>query len=212
MTVSPWARFGSKRFCCCLGESYLEVLAKTAKTYAAYPDSKIAVCAIAVAYPDAHTAGHPPAGDASGEVVGFAQLTFADLPADGELPEFIRHRCAPDEGYLEQIVVLDKMRGRGVGKRLLDWVDETCRARWVALPLEAAAPSGGGGTVEALVHAAPRTGRVTLGVVCGNPAILLYERHGYVRKRECCMTSCCVSFLTLWLMRKSGAYDMTKTL
>ena len=209
--------FGSKRCCCCCADSLDDTIssglpARTVKAYAEYPDAKIAACGIAVEHTsDGQT------------VVGLCQLTLPGLPGDFDEPEWMQHQVEPNEGYIDRLVVASRMRGRGIGQRLLDWADETCRG-WrpqggsaEAAPAPAAVMERGAepllpAVVGASLAEPARISRISLHVVHGNPAIRLYERDGYVAQHAGCCERCCTSCVTLWLMRKSGVTLMTKQL
>ena len=68
------------------------------------------------------------------------------------------HETRPGECYIEWLAVASDARGQGVGTKLLQWADHLALSR--------------GCTV------------LTLGVMNGNPAARLYERHGFVFKRH----------------------------
>lgn len=82
------------------------------------------------------------------------------------------HETRPGECYIEWLAVSSGARGKGVGTKLLQWADHLARSRGCNV--------------------------LTLGVMNGNPAVRLYERHGFVAKREtsceaflgCILTSC----------------------
>ena len=92
---------------------------------------------------------------------------------------------------MDQICVDARMRGRGIGRRLLDWADQTCRDYRPDL----SAPSAGTAATETTpldgVAEAPRITRIVLEVVRDNPAVGWYKRRGYVIKEEQCCNRCC---------------------
>jgi ribosomal protein S18 acetylase RimI-like enzyme len=67
------------------------------------------------------------------------------------------HSPGETECYVDHITVTQDARRMGIGTQLLSWADEKAKER--------------GAT------------KITLGVVRGNPAKRLYERHGYIDKR-----------------------------
>ena len=83
------------------------------------------------------------------------------------------HETRPGECYIEFLAVASDARGQGVGTRLLKWAEELALSRGCNV--------------------------LTLGVMNGNPAGRLYQRFGFIRKREgdpcnamaaCLFTSC----------------------
>ena len=68
------------------------------------------------------------------------------------------HELKRGEFYVEWLAVTEDCRGRGAGTMLLEWCEKTARDM--------------GGT------------RLTIGVVNGNPAKRLYERFGFVTRKE----------------------------
>ena len=75
------------------------------------------------------------------------------------------HETRPGECYVDWLAVSSSARGKGVGTKLLRWADQLALSRGCNV--------------------------LTLGVMNGNPAVRLYERHGFVVKRE----SLCEAFL-----------------
>jgi GNAT superfamily N-acetyltransferase len=201
--------FGSKACCLCFTEDFAGTSSTCAKGYAAYPDEKLAACALAVEYPPAVA----PGTTGGGEVVGFCQLTLPGLPGDYEVPEWLTEALDPNEGHVDRIVVSGRMRGRGIGKQLLGWADETCRA-WRPAGAAAAADMDRASVGQPLVRAAQGqcVTKISLDVVHGNPAERLYARHGYrAADEDCCdrAGNICVVFC---LMRECGAQTMVKHL
>lgn len=197
--------FGGKACCLCLTSSASMTASSLADGYAKYPDEKLAVCGLALEYPAAQESG----GRGGGAIVGFCQLTLPGLPGDYELPECLSGALQECEGHIDRIAVAGHMRGRGIGKKLLDWADNTCRT-WD--------PAHGGigrdddhGT-EQLVAPGQRITKISLEVVQGNSAQRLYERHGYVVEPEGCCDRWCNICCVFFLMRKCGAKKMVKTL
>ena len=68
------------------------------------------------------------------------------------------HETRPGECYIEWLAVSSDARGQGVGTKLLQWADHLALSRGCNV--------------------------LTLGVMNGNPAARLYERHGFVFKRQ----------------------------
>jgi ribosomal protein S18 acetylase RimI-like enzyme len=200
--------FGSKACCLCCTGDFSEVSSRCVEGYAGYPDKKLAACAVAVEYPPAVAPG-----SSGGHVVGFCQLTLPGLPGDYEVPGWLTGRLDSDEGHVDRIVVSAQIRGRGIGKQLLDWADDVCRA-WQSSGGAAVADTNRNARVEPLAGTAQgqRVTKISLDVVHGNPAQRLYERHGYrVAEQSCCerwANTCIVYFL----MRRCGAQTMVKHL
>ena len=84
----------------------------------------------------------------------------------------ILHKCKANEAYLEQLCVSSDARGMGVGTKLLKWCDDLAIER--------------------------NCDFIGLEVIYNNPAVVLYERKGYIiqPKTECCLeTLCSTAFL-----------------
>ncbi|CAJ1341191.1 unnamed protein product [Effrenium voratum] len=145
--------FGSKRCCLCFGDSQGEIASSLRSGVATVPDSKLSAYGVAML---------------DGEAVGFAQLGFHDTPGDFLMPSIFQSTPRVGTCHLERIVVSSKMRGKGIGQKLLHWVDSKARDRGCS--------------------------KVMLEVVSGNPAKGLYERHGYVSHtpvyQKVCMCPC----------------------
>jgi ribosomal protein S18 acetylase RimI-like enzyme len=142
-------------------------------------------------YPDAKIAACGIAvdygGSNDGSVVGFCQLSLPGMPGDGDLPSALQHTCEADEAYIDQIVVGAEARGKGIGGRLLAWADQFVIS-WQLAPIT----------------------KISLEVIHGNPAIRLYERHGYCVQDKDCVQRCCEAVCMMWLMRSSGSFCMEK--
>eukprot|EP00039_Didymoeca_costata_P031095 m.33092 g.33092 ORF g.33092 m.33092 type:complete len:206 (+) comp8487_c0_seq1:191-808(+) len=104
-----------------------------------------------------------------GRVLGAIIVKLHDQPADPSLPPCMKHNCTQGECYVEQIGVSADARGRGVGKKLMEWADSFAVQK--------------------------NCNRITLAVSRSNRAIRLYERQGYVNKGDSCGSCgpvCCV--------------------
>ncbi len=202
--------FGSKACCLCLSESASGTASALIKGYAKYPDEKLAVCGLAVEY----AAAQEPRVR-GGTVVGFCQLTLPGMPGDYELPDWLAGKLEDNEGHIDRICVSDRMRGRGIGTKLLEWADSTCRSWCPDHGVAAHDMSRGDDDAVKQLVSAPASGcitKVSLEVVHGNPAQRLYERHGYVVQSEDCCSRCCNVCCVFFLMRKCGARRMVKPL
>ncbi|CAK9097441.1 Aminoalkylphosphonate N-acetyltransferase (KAT) (Peptidyl-lysine N-acetyltransferase) [Durusdinium trenchii] len=145
--------FGSKRCCLCFGDTNSELVSNLSSAVARVPDSKLEAYAVAVL---------------DGDAVGFAQLGFHDTPGDIMMPYAFQTKPSAGTCHLERIVVSSKVRGKGLGTKLLAWVDSKARER--------------------------ECKTVKLEVVSNNPAKKLYERQGYVSHTstaaKVCMCPC----------------------
>lgn len=168
--------FQSKRFLGCLPchESTIAM----AKRYSKYSQEKWNLGAVAV--------------DSNDIVLGFTQMTTANLPA---YPPGL-HTCSQDEMYIEVVGVSEKARGMGIGGKLLRWCE---------------------GTTKSLNKYAV----MSLAVLQGNPAIRLYERHGFVVQEQhdvvddCCdaIFVCCLFGRPYgWCENEWGSFIMHKVL
>ena len=137
--------FGAKRCCLCFGHGKAEMVTDLKSALAKAPDSKLDAYGVALF---------------EGNVVGFAQLGFPDTVGDIMDPSILQVKASAGYCHLERIVVSSTMRGKGLGTKLLDWVDAKARDK-------------GSKTVN-------------LEVVNGNPAKKLYERQGYVSNTNTC--------------------------
>ncbi len=175
--------FSSKRFCCCV--PVLSSRANYEKAFSSLNEEKLSFYGLAV-------------DSSTGDVLGFVDLGFADLPGEHDMPSIIRHAYNLNgdggECYVEKLAVASNARGKGIGKKLLRWADEKAINRgckWI-----------------------------TLAVIHGNRAKGLYERHGFVtvKKDECeiciesCVTGCCLGLPYFPETMCPGVYDMKKDL
>ena len=140
-----------KHCCCCIPASCGESEACWAKRRQQWPADKLALSAVAI-------------DEATDRVVGFVHCSGFGHPCD-------MHTPTEHEIYIDEIEVDKTSRGRGVGTRLMHWVEGVARER--------------GATTLSLL------------VLRGNPSRGLYERLGYVRKEQRCwkavLDSCCFS-------------------
>jgi ribosomal protein S18 acetylase RimI-like enzyme len=147
--------FQSKRFLGCFPVA--DSITEMTKRYEEYPQRKWDLGAVAV--------------DSNNSVLGFIQMTDADLPM---YPAGL-HSCKTTEIYIETAGVSAQARGKGIGGKLLAWCDETAKS-------------------------CNKYTLLSLSVLRGNSAIRLYERHGFVIQNEddvveqCCdaMVVCCL--------------------
>jgi ribosomal protein S18 acetylase RimI-like enzyme len=117
---------------------------------------------------------------ATTEVLGYVQMTRRGLPS---YPEGL-HDCVDGEVYIEVLAVSDRARGQGIGTKLLDW----CYDKAISI---------GGKTL-------------TLEVLNGNRALLLYERNGFVVAPKDCGTNLFESVFVLFIFgRPYGWCDCT---
>ena len=75
------------------------------------------------------------------------------------------HKPKQGEAYVASLAVAKGARGMGAGTQMLQWSESVARAR--------------------------KSNFMSLGVVRGNPAQRLYERYGFVEKKEGCFDECC---------------------
>ena len=149
-------RFGSKH--CCLCCPVADTDGRIAQFYSKHPE-RLAACGLAV--------------DKAGTPLGYVQLAIHPMSdKDG------MHTTKPGETYIEQIGVAAAARGKGVGKKLLQWAEDQAKA------------SERGNKM------------LSLAVIDGNPARRLYERVGFVAKERdgcewciggavgCCLFGC----------------------
>ena len=142
--------FGSKTCCCCFPVADTD--GRIRAFYTKHPE-RLPMCGLAV--------------DKDGVPVGYVQLAIYPMNDKDGL-----HDTKPGETYIEQISVSAAARGKGIGKRLLQWAEAQARAA--------------NGT------------SMTLSVINGNPARRLYERFGFVVVPEdpceqcvgCCVVTC----------------------
>ena len=126
--------------------------------------------------------------EADGVVVGVLKMSVYGQPRSSE-DEMI-HAMTFGEAYIEHVAVSSEARGKGVGTRMLQWVEAKARERGATL--------------------------LTLLVVNGNPAYRLYERAGLVAKPDGCVEGCYSSCLSACLVGlphgRCGAKKMEKAL
>ena len=143
--------FTSGKHCCCL---FSLSQPESARRRDAWPESKRTLSAVAVDL-------------ATDAVIGTIQgVGFGD-PCD-------MHTCKRGELHVEHLAVSAGARGKGVGTKLLRWMEAAARARGCAV--------------------------LTLGVLRGNPARRLYERFGFETKREGCCDDAIGCCIVTWLM------------
>mmetsp|Transcript_15959 Transcript_15959/g.38835 ORF Transcript_15959/g.38835 Transcript_15959/m.38835 type:complete len:206 (+) Transcript_15959:163-780(+) len=99
--------FGSKRCCGCIPAS--ETVAGFVARYAAWPDEKLRLGAVAII---------------DNKIVGCVQMTKLGFPV---YPAGL-HTCESGEMYVETVSVGAAARGKGVGSRLMQWCEATARA------------------------------------------------------------------------------------
>jgi len=162
--------FGGKRCCLCCSDSESSLQADARAAYSKFPDSKLEACAVA--------------RDADGHALGLAQLGSHDTSGDWQLPACMHSKLQSDTSHLERIVVGANARGKGLGKKLLDWADIKSRERGCK--------------------------QIKLEVVRGNPAKRLYEKHGYVTVTGNC-ARCTMCPLIFCLVGHIYIDTMTKT-
>eukprot|EP00039_Didymoeca_costata_P031096 m.33096 g.33096 ORF g.33096 m.33096 type:complete len:231 (+) comp8487_c0_seq2:191-883(+) len=129
-----------------------------------------------------------------GRVLGAIIVKLHDQPADPSLPPCMKHNCTQGECYVEQIGVSADARGRGVGKKLMEWADsfavqKNCNRLANKLFIHSFTFSH-----MKICHMLCSI-RITLAVSRSNRAIRLYERQGYVNKGDSCGSCgpvCCV--------------------
>mmetsp|Transcript_37404 Transcript_37404/g.75497 ORF Transcript_37404/g.75497 Transcript_37404/m.75497 type:complete len:217 (+) Transcript_37404:83-733(+) len=109
----------AKPCCCCFSQGYEEVHKTFRKGLLEADDLKLEVFGIAV------TGG--------GDVVGYVMLGFHDTAGDVCMRDVpcLMSALKPRQGtcHLEQIVVGERARGKGVSTKLLTWADNKARAR-----------------------------------------------------------------------------------
>eukprot|EP00930_Biecheleria_cincta_P061571 TRINITY_DN47138_c0_g1_i1.p2 TRINITY_DN47138_c0_g1~~TRINITY_DN47138_c0_g1_i1.p2 ORF type:complete len:118 (+),score=7.76 TRINITY_DN47138_c0_g1_i1:340-693(+) len=116
-------------------------------------------------------------------------LGFDDTPGDVTMRDVTCLQKIPPQRtcHIEQMAVSEKARGKGIGKKLLTWADDTARRKGCT--------------------------RMILEVISKNAhAKGISEKHGYVTKeRPCCEHRCMCPFLCC-LISVPYAYTMVKTL
>ena len=150
-----YSAFVSSKHCCCIFPlSMSESAAENAKKKGRWPEDKRSLGAVAVDL-------------ATDKVLGIVQGAGHGHPCDMHAPK-------RDEVYVEHLAVSAGARGKGVGTKLLRWVEAEARARGA------------------------RT--LSLAVIRGNPAQRLYERFGFETKREGCCDDAIGCCIVTWLM------------
>ena len=107
-----------------------------------------------------------------GAVVGAIKMNSHHLRASNSF-EAALHRIEPGEYYVEWFAVRRAARGAGAGSMLLERCAQVARAR--------------GGL------------KLTLAVIARNPAVRLYERHGFVRSERRLLDSWTFSLATAFV-------------
>lgn len=101
--------------------------------------------------------------ESDGRVIGVMKLTANGIHQD--TCDECLHKPKVGELYIDYLAVMASARGQGAGTRLLEWAEAVAKDH--------------GST------------HITLGVVNGNPARRLYERHGFViTRQEICEKAC----------------------
>lgn len=118
--------------------------------------------------------------DSNGIVLGFTQMTTANLSV---YPPGL-HKCSQVEMYIEVVGVSEKARGKGIGGKLLQWCEDTTKS-------------------------SNRYAILSLAVLRGNPAIRLYERHGFVvQEQHDAVDYCCGAIIVCCLFGRSyGCFE-----
>ena len=152
---------GTMRCCCCIPNSCGESEAGWTKKREKWPADKLSLSAVAI-------------DEATNKVVGFVHCSGFGHPCDMHSPK-------EHEIYVDEVMVEESLRRRGIGTQLMNWVEGVARERGVTT--------------------------LSLLVLRGNPSFGLYERLGYVAKKQSslkeCLDCCCFS-----LFFGSKGYDM----
>lgn len=116
----------------------------------------------------------------TGVILGACQLQFPGNPGDLSFDAWMRHEPMPGEAYVEFIATHPDHTGKGIGSKLLQWAFDYSQA-------------------DDRIH------RLSLDVMSRNTgAIRLYERKGFVVKKDPHMqTECeeiCTGFFLFWCM------------
>lgn len=161
----------SKPTCCCLVESEASVRKRMADGLAKANDLKLQVFGCAI--------------DADGDVLGYIMLGFSDTDGDVCFPEAMREKAPQGKCHLEQIIVSEKARGKGLAKKLMLWADAKAQERGCK--------------------------SIYLEVIGSNAhAKMVYEKAGYAVTNGCC-EKCCMCPLLCCLMRVPYINKMEKT-
>ena len=125
-----------KKCCFCIPASAGESEAGWTKKREKWPADKLSLSAVAI-------------DEATNKVVGFVHCSGFGHPCDMHSPK-------EHEIYVDEVMVEESLRRRGIGTQLMNWVEDTARSR--------------GATTLSLL------------VLKGNPSRGLYERLGYESK------------------------------
>jgi ribosomal protein S18 acetylase RimI-like enzyme len=107
----------------------------------------------------------------TGIVIGACQVQLTGDPPDKALPSILRHHLLPGEAYVEFIACHPDHTGKGIGSKLLAWAETCARENGAKfLSLEVMKKNSG--------------------------AVRLYERKGFVAKRDPRMNDECDEFCT----------------
>jgi len=162
----------------------------TKKFCAIFPHPKENLASVYQSAPEGKMDLGAVAVDADGSVLGYIQLSVKGRDDLHGL-----HECEVGEMYIDQVGVSARARGKGLGTRLLNWSEEKAR------------------NMEGI-------NRLTLYVVNGNRASVLYERFGFVKQSENFCERCCGCIFTFCLIGRPygcchsecGSSFMVKTL
>merc|ERR1712113_1000327 len=113
--------------------------------------------------------------DAEGDVLGYVMLGFSDTGGDIGFPEALRETAPQGKCHLEQIIVSEKARGKGLAKKLMLWADAKAQER---------------GCISIYLEVIGRNAH----------AKMVYEKAGYVVVNGWC-NKCCMCPVTCCLTR-----------
>lgn len=105
----------SKPFCCCCYDSEAEVRKTMATGLSKACDAKLEVFGCAV--------------DAEGDLLGYIMLGLSNTDGDISFPYLLRQRVPQGKCHLEQIIVCEKARGKGLAKKMMLWADAKAQER-----------------------------------------------------------------------------------